>query len=1202
MSDLSSASSSDQVLAEFLREYEAAEDPQAVLRRYCEDHPSLKEELTDLVSLGEQVDQSRPSIEAEAVQPGDLLGEFRIVRKISQGGMGEIYEALQESLGRPVAIKTIRRGRLSPGARARFLREQRVLARLHQTHIVPIHTAGQSGPLQYFAMPYIEGAGLHHLIQSTLNLESGASHSRTPSLAVLAGKLSAESRHATRAGSHTVATSGAAVPADPAKAAPASEEIRPSVPSPLPSRFTLSMEYFRSAAQVMVDAAEALEHAHSVKILHRDVKPSNILVDTRGQCWLIDFGLAGYLNGAHGKNGVGQVAELGPEPVSVTGVAGTPQYMAPEQFAGRADVRSDVWGLGVTLYELLTLRRAFEGPSSEANEAPPLGERVSNVPPDLEAICRRAMQKDPAQRYATAGDFAEDLRRWLRHEPTVARPARLPRRVYLWARRNKGWAAAVSALVLASLALGGWAIAGFKAEAAEAMVKAAKAEAVAAVAREREEAAVKQADVQRREVLLQQLQRLRLTTPADGWSREAWRLVEDIAKLGRDANLRDQATGSFFGLDAVRVKEFPTEASSVAFDRTGRRLLMGGMSEPQMPARVWDSTTGEEIVSQRTGKGDVTFAKDGTPLQLIRQDKWTLVLWDLNKQRAVSTMSMLGQNLPDPNDQVELSGRDLSHDGERVAASISMPSGRQIIMVWDSTNGRLLRAWEAPASVFTFSPDNQVLALGDATGRLTLWSLATGKQLALLQTAGMALEALAFSPDTRFSQGKEPFTGRLAVGDRGANVVIWDLASGHPIAYCRGSTYIINALTFSPDGTLLASTGRSVTKVWDSATGRLLLDLHRDNFLTGLAFSPDGKKLAVSTLTVFGTPGRVVIWELQRGRGIQTLRGLSGQVELVRFSPDGRFMAAFTHDWQVAVWELAGGRFLFKAQLPIGEFVDNAALVYRPDSARLAFAGHKAAKVWDVTSGKELGSWTLPPGLQDNLAFHEGKLYSFRVETKEGREPPFTHVSSRRHPRVCRIRILAAQGATPIKVIEDFNKHIFGSHVSIDGNYLIIDGEGGVPGNVRRQIKAFDGRTGREVWAKDSRLTNDAAGYFLDPQAKVVLIRQNDPTGPADRLLKVDLANGAVLDTVVEDNETRTFFKRYWIASTPDHPNAMALYRRRDRALLLHLGLDAPWGVLRGPTFNAAETHLAWGKGDGTVDVCDLAEVQRRLAQVGLDW
>jgi WD40 repeat protein len=523
-------------------------------------------------------------------------------------------------------------------------------------------------------------------------------------------------------------------------------------------------------------------------------------------------------------------------------------------------------------------------------------------------------------------------------------------------------------------------------------------------------------------------------------------------------------------------------------------------------------------------------------------------------------------------------------------------------MVWDSTTGRPLGAWEATAGVLSFTPDNQVLALGDATGRLTLWSLSSGKQLALLQTEGMAVEALAFSSETHFAQGKETLIGRLAVGDRGATIAIWDLASGHPTAFCRGSPYTINALTFSPDGTLLASAGRSITKLWDSATGRLLLDLHRDNFLTGLAFSPDGKKLAVSTMTLFGTPGRVAIWDLQSGRGTQTLRGLSSPVELVRFSPDGRSIAAFTHNCQVALWDLASGRLQVKVQLPIGEFVDNVAFLYSPDSGRLAFAGHKTAKVWEVASGKELGSWSLPPGLQDSLVFHDGKLYSYRVETKQGREPPFTHVSSLLHPRVCRIRVLTAQGARLVKGIEDFNLHIYGSHASADGLYLIVDGESGAPGKVRRQIRVFDGRTGQQLWAKDSLFTHDVMGYYMNPQARFVLLRLHDPDGPTDRLLKVDLASGAVLDTVTEVNETRSFFERYWIDNTQDHPNALALYRRRDRALLLHLGLDAAWNVMRGTAFNAAETHLAWGNGDGSVDVCDLAEIQRRLAQVGLGW
>jgi eukaryotic-like serine/threonine-protein kinase len=153
------------------------------------------------------------------------------------------------------------------------------------------------------------------------------------------------------------------------------------------------------------------------------------------------------------------------DPDRTQGPLGTPEYMAPEQYQGQpAEPAADIWGLGVSLYELLALRRAYDGRNRAevrakvlAEEPPPLDGLVRNIPAELVAICRKAMHKQPARRYVTAGAFADDLRRWLREEPTTARPAQLPRRLYLWARRNKAMASALGSafLALALLAGGG---------------------------------------------------------------------------------------------------------------------------------------------------------------------------------------------------------------------------------------------------------------------------------------------------------------------------------------------------------------------------------------------------------------------------------------------------------------------------------------------------------------------------------------------------------------------------------------------------------------------------------------------------------------------------------------------------------------------------------------------------------------------------
>ena len=173
----------------------------------------------------------------------------------------------------------------------------------------------------------------------------------------------------------------------------------------------------------MIDAAEAVQHAHEAGIIHRDLKPSNLMVDTSEHCWVLDFGLAGYLRAqANGETEATDSREATPgpdhspaaDPPTVSGVLGTPGYMAPEQFHGRADARTDVWGLGVILYELLTLRRPFENRQQiESTDPPQPSDLVQSLPRDLEAICLKAIRKEPARRYQAALELAQDLRHWL---------------------------------------------------------------------------------------------------------------------------------------------------------------------------------------------------------------------------------------------------------------------------------------------------------------------------------------------------------------------------------------------------------------------------------------------------------------------------------------------------------------------------------------------------------------------------------------------------------------------------------------------------------------------------------------------------------------------------------------------------------------------------------------------------------------------
>jgi serine/threonine protein kinase len=347
-----------------------------------------------------------------------VLGDFRIVRELGRGGMGVVYEAEQLSLGRRVALKVLPlTAMMDPRQLQRFQNEARAAASLHHEHIVPVHAVGSERGVHYYAMQLVNG----------------------PSLAeVIAGQRS-ESQ---AAGSVDPTTDYTPRPPDSAAdTAPAARANTERVPR--------DAAYFRRVAEWGIQAATALEHAHALGIVHRDVKPANLMLDGAGKLWVADFGLA--------RIGV----DSG---LTVSGdLVGTLRYMSPEQALARhglVDHRTDVYSLGATLYELLTLRPALNGKDRQellrqiAFEEPPRPRRLNRaIPPELEIILLKALAKNPAERYATAQELADDLRRFLEDRPILARRPSLLRRLNKWTSRHKGLVAGGIGLLFVAVVL-----------------------------------------------------------------------------------------------------------------------------------------------------------------------------------------------------------------------------------------------------------------------------------------------------------------------------------------------------------------------------------------------------------------------------------------------------------------------------------------------------------------------------------------------------------------------------------------------------------------------------------------------------------------------------------------------------------------------------------------------------------------------------
>ena len=389
----------DLLIERFLELHRAGEP--VTPETFAEQHPEHSEQLLDLLPTLlalEDVKRDRASSgsgqQRVSLPEMDRLGDFRIERELGRGGMGVVFEAVQESLDRRVALKVMPQASLLTGNQLeRFRREAQIAARLHHTNIVPVYGSGESDGYHWYAMQFIQGQSLDRWRETQSAQPPQGS-----------GQWSSRARF--------IARIGAA-------------------------------------------AASALHCAHGLGTLHRDVKPGNFLLDHEDNLWVTDFGLAKALE----SEGLTNSGDL----------LGTLQYMAPEQFAGSYDVRSEVYALGVTLYEMLTLQPAFRGRHrSELMELvreqrlEPLQRACPDVPQDLAVIIGKAMARDPRDRYQDAQAMQQDLEAFLEDRPIMARRPSTMSLVLRWCRRNRGLSAAIVAasLAIVAAAVTGWAFYG----------------------------------------------------------------------------------------------------------------------------------------------------------------------------------------------------------------------------------------------------------------------------------------------------------------------------------------------------------------------------------------------------------------------------------------------------------------------------------------------------------------------------------------------------------------------------------------------------------------------------------------------------------------------------------------------------------------------------------------------------------------------
>jgi WD40 repeat protein len=685
------------------------------------------------------------------------------------------------------------------------------------------------------------------------------------------------------------------------------------------------------AARLVRELAEALAYAHEQGIVHRDVKPDNVMLDAADRVHLMDFGLA-----------VKQDAES--RLTSDGAVMGTPSYMSPEQAKGdTANVgpAADQYACGVVLYELLTGKVPFTGPipvvihnQIHTDPDPPTKLRRA-IPRDLEQVCLMALNKKPEERYKSCEELADDLRRWQESEPVSVRPLNTVEKAARWVRKNPAVAGLVMASGLAVVLLGvavGFAVLGLQAEFAR--NKAEEAEGKAVNSRDAAERAKSDAEQSRDEA-------------------ERAKGVADAARVTAEEARRkaDEARG-----EAERQEKKAKEEKGRADAAAAAAKLAEGEARK---AEAAEKLANERLTEQQTKLEVVEY---GRTIQVAYQE------WRDNNPAAVRALldGTKGEHrgwewgylhrLHDPTLAT------FPHAGGVASLAVG-PDGK----VFTGTADGLATVWgdqtDQPIHSFprfaggvrvAFSPDGTRVATGDGTGDVRVWDTTGWREVAALKGHTENVTAVAFSGD-----GK-----RLVTGSLDGTARVWDVPARKEVVSFPKHRGAVWAVAISPKGDRAASaSGGTTVRVWDTAKGEEWHTLEHPQPVNAVAFSPDGKKLATA-----GVDRTVRVWDAATGKEQLPLAGHTATVLAVAFNHDGTRVASAGEDRVVRVWDVASGREVLTLKGHTARV--NAVAFTRTGDRLISGSDDQTARVWDAVTGAEYLSLVGHAAAVNAVTFH----------------------------------------------------------------------------------------------------------------------------------------------------------------------------------------------------------------------------------------